>query len=193
MNPPDVLAFVASSLIGFISGYGVCWMIERAHEDGRGGQGGAGGEGGHGGAGDLGEAGGQGGAGGEGGRSGHPTAGSGLRRLNGRAFLGILILLLVAGTAALAWQSAVAQRDAAVELQRFTACQTAQNKAFTVAIAARSQATHDSNAALRALLAAVAAPGVTSEGKQKAYADYLAALDKVDQIQAANPLLAGNC
>lgn len=108
------------------------------------------------------------------------------RGLGWRTAAGILILLLVAGSAWTSYQASAAQRQVAE-------CQAQQNREFTAAIAARSQATHDGNAAQRAFLQAVSNPRAGAADRATAYADYLAALNKVDQIQAANPLRAQDC
>lgn len=108
------------------------------------------------------------------------------RGLGWRTAGGILILLLVAGSAWMSYQTTADQRQVAE-------CQAQQNRQFTVAIAARSQATRDSNAAYKELFRAASVPGATQEEKTRAYQEWLAALERVDQIQAANPLKATDC
>jgi hypothetical protein len=108
------------------------------------------------------------------------------RGLGWRTAGGIIILLLVAGSAWMSYATTTDQRQVAE-------CQAEQNREFTAALAARSQATHDGNAAQRAFLQAVSEPNATPADRQRAYVTYLAALNKVDQIQAANPLKATDC
>lgn len=107
--------------------------------------------------------------------------------------LGLFILAMVVATAVLSYTSATAQRHAAEDLQRFTACQTVQNKVFGENIAARAQATKAGNKAMRDFLLALANPAATPADKKRFFQNYLDALNEVDAIQAAHPLTVGTC
>jgi len=112
----------------------------------------------------------------------------------GQTYFGLLILTMVVVSAVSSYSASADQRHAAEELQRFTACQTAQNRAFTENIAARSQASKQGNAAMREFLVAAASPAATQADKTRALNKYLAALAEVDAIQAAHPLTPiGDC
>lgn len=105
-----------------------------------------------------------------------------------QTYFGLLILAMVVISAVSSFNAASDQRRAAEELQRFTACQTQQNRVFTENIAARSQASKQGNQAMRDFLVAAANPAATQPDKMRALNKYLAALAEVDAIQAAHPL-----
>jgi hypothetical protein len=108
-----------------------------------------------------------------------------------QTYFGLLILAMVVVSAVSSFNAAADQRRAAEELQRFTACQSQQNKVFVENIAARAQATKAGNQAMREFLVAAASPEATQADKQRALNKYLAALAEVDAIQAAHPLITG--
>lgn len=168
-------------------------MARESVTGGTGGQGGTGGTGGQGG-GQGGEPGGQGGEGSPGGAGGH-TPLTGWRRFarHAQTLVGVLLLLLVMTSAILSYRAATDQRQAAERQQVIADCQAEANRQFSEAIAARSQATRGGNDALRELFRAVSVPGATPEQKARAYEEWLAALSKVDKIQAENPLVPENC
>lgn len=98
-----------------------------------------------------------------------------------RTMLGVLILLLVGYTA-------YASHAATSELARITQCQQARNAEFQAALAGQAQATRDGAAAQREFLTTIARPDLDPAGRDRAFAGYLAALDRIDEARAANPL-----
>jgi len=108
-----------------------------------------------------------------------------------QTYFGLLILVMVIVSAVSSFSASADQRHAAEELQRFTACQTQQNRVFLENIAVRAQATKQGNQALREFLVTAADPAATQATKTRALNKYLTALTEVDAIQAAHPLIAG--
>jgi len=108
-----------------------------------------------------------------------------------QTYFGLLILAMVVISAVSSFSASADQRHAAEELQRFTACQTQQNRVFVENIAARSQASKQGNQAMREFLVAAADPAATQATKMRALNKYLTALTEVDAIQAAHPLNLG--
>lgn len=193
MNAADILAFGVSSMTGFVLGYGVAWMARESVTGGTGGQGGTGGKGGASSDGSPGSPGSVGSPGSAGSTGHSPRAGWRRFLRNGQTLLGVLLLMLVMTSAILSYRAATDQREAAAEQSRVAECQAKQNRAFTMAISARSQATRDSNGALVELFRAVSVPGATAVEKEKAYRDWLVAVDRVNTIQQENPLVPENC